>query len=160
MFQHIDLFYLGLLILTTFFCLRVNTQDSFLGLLMLWFLFGVAQFPEVWNYPKDMLYVHAGVFFIAVGGFHNGIAIRMQVITTLMVLTDAVWVMFSYIDFPENALRFPQDLFWWQSIINVLFLAMCLTLIVGCYTRLKLSRYRKNHSGLVARVSEEITGGV
>ena len=160
MFENIDLFYLGLLLLTTVFCLRVNTQDSFLGLLMLWFLFGVAQFPEVWNYPKDMLYVHAGVFFISVGGFHNGISLRMQIVTTLMVLADALWVIFSYIDFPVNALSFPANIFWWQSVINILFMAMCLTLIVGCYTRMKIERYRKNHNGLVARVAEEITGGV
>ena len=152
MLQNIDLFYLGLLLLTTVFCLRVSTQDSFLGLILLWFLFGIAQFPEVWNYPKDMLYVHAGVFFISVGGFHNGISVRMKVITTLMVLADGLWKIFSYIDFPENALSFPQDIFWWQSVINLLFMAMCITLIVGCYTRMKIERYRKNHNGLVAAI--------
>lgn len=162
MFEHLEFFYLAVLGITSSYCFRTNTSDSFLCLLILWLLFITAQIPELWESPRSMASMHAGVFFLTLGGLHNGVSIRMQVLTTSMTVTDAAWVIFSYIAFSPNALNFPQDLFWWQSLINLLFLAMCATVIVGCRNTLKLKSYRARNlnARFMARQSEEIAGEV
>ena len=159
---HAEFFYLGFLLLATGYGLRASTSDSFLCLVILWFLFITAQIPELWNSPRNMASLHAGAFFIALGGLHNGISVRILVLTTLMTVCSGLWVIFSYIDFPENSLNFPGHLFWWQSIVNLLFLAMCITVIVGCYNSLRMTKQRRRvrRAGFLARSSENIPGGV
>jgi len=132
MFQHAEFAYLALLGVASVYCFRANTQDSLRCLFLLWFLYGTAQIPTLWEDPRQMASVHAGAFFIVLGALYNGISIKMQILTTLMLACDVMWVIFSYIEFPTNALEFPSHLFWWHTVINVLFMIMCLTLIVGC----------------------------
>jgi hypothetical protein len=160
--MHAEFVYLALAVITSVFCFRANTQDSFLCLLIIWFLFIAAQVPEWWNYPGEMLFIHAGVFFITLGGLHNGVSVRMQVLTTCMAVIDGLWVIFSYIDFPANSLDFPFHLFWWQSVINLLFVAMCLTIIVGCINTIKIAKHKGKVTrfGFMARSTQKIAGGV
>ena len=157
-FQGLEFFYFLVLCIATAYCLRTSTQDSFFCAIILWALFIFAQFPELWNYPTEMLYMHAGAFFLALGGLHNGISTRMKVLTTAMVGVDGLWIVFSYINFPQNWLEFPYGVFWWQSTINILFLVMNITVILGCRYTIKYHEFRerRERERFLARTGGEI----
>lgn len=159
MFPHIEFLYLAIGAITTVYCFRASTLDSFWSLLIIWLLFITAQVPELWDSPRNMAAIHAGAFFITLGALHNGISVRMQIITTAMTVLDAVWVIFSYITFTSNSLQFPYHLFWWQSSINILFVLMCLTVIVGCRNSIKIASYRKRNLDAGIGKYKEIAGG-
>jgi hypothetical protein len=161
MFQHMEFFFLLLLVPVTGYCLKASTSDSFLSLLAVWFLYCVAQIDALWDHPSQMAFIHAGVYFVILGGLHNGIGVRMQVILSAMTFLDLVWFIFSYNIFPQNALDFPANIFYWQSLINGLFAYMCWTVIQGCRSSLTIAKYKRGmNGGFMARTSQKASGGV
>ena len=126
MWVFLEYFYLLTLIATCVMCVIASTQDSFITAILLILLYLFAQFPMLWESPVNMFYLHAGTLLIMAGALHCEFAHTKMRLCLGMTITDVAWVGMPLIQLPGNSIGFPYHLFWWQSVVNILFLALCL----------------------------------
>ncbi len=64
--------------------------------------------------------------------------------TAAMTVADSLWMVMPDIEpwlksiFPAMPYDFPYSIFWWQSIIDILFSALCIHTLILCYLTHKI----------------------
>jgi len=131
LFANIELFYLTVWIITCVFCVIARTRDYFLAAFLLGIMYFFGQFP-MWGEPLFLLLAHIGIFYIMLGAFRDEkYQIILRRIVLAMIVTDAIWT------------TIPGGLFWYQSILNLLYLSLCVVTMTGCYYHIKDNPQRR-----------------
>ena len=157
-----DVFYLVFVTMVSITCVMAADQSAFVSAIILWFMYLVAQFPQLWTNPVILFYLHVGIVFIIAGAIHCEFARRKLDIILLMVLADFAWIGMPLLNLPENSYYFPYDVFWLQNVLNLLLLWYGAISFVGSFRLLKNHRVDKHHGNMAARttVNKKLAGGL
>lgn len=130
-FANIEIFYLLVWIVTAGFCVAARDRDYTVMWILLGFMFYFGQFP-MWRDPTALLWGHVAILLIMVGAFRDTKYPKiLRLIMLIMVITDSIWT------------RIDGGLFIYQSILNLLYLALCAITIVGCWYHRKDNPQRR-----------------
>lgn len=138
LFQNIAFFYLAVYIGVFSYCMFLGSRDSLLSALFLSVLAYAGWDDSLWHNPSEMAAYHMFVVVAMVFIFQGKVGLKMAFITMTMAIADIVYVINN--DPAMMSSAFPYGLFWWQSILNLLFLSQCLIVLKGCYNSHKAHR--------------------
>lgn len=131
------------------------TRGVILGLLLL-----AHSSDELWFNPEAMTSPHVLIIFLMVLILDGWRGMAILCLTFTMFLSDIFWIWIPELAIEPMAWNFPHDHFYWQSILNLTFLAMCLITIGGCLKSLKIDRIRKRLRELEGDDSFEASEGI
>ena len=125
LFANLELFYLLVWIAVCGFSVASRHCDYIVSAFLLGAMYFAGQWP-MWSDPTALLWFHVGLYFIMMAAFRDEKPQKLlRKLMLAMILTDASWTMIS------------GGLFYYQSILNVIFLLMSITTIVGSYQERK-----------------------
>lgn len=156
-FAHIGYFYIAIYLITALYCVIAQNQTAFISAVFLGFL-AVQGWTDLWYNPDDMSIFHAGLITLMGFPMKGRHGMRLIYIVFVMLLADCLWMLLPEINLTRNAWSFPYSLFYWQSTLNILFLAACITTLKGAYNTRLISKYqaRVEHDKFMAFESDKI----
>jgi len=128
---NIKFFYWIVGLIAVIWCARIKTNTAIGSALTLFALIIPSGIGGVWINPESMAVWHVVTVVCMCLFFYGRTGLILITMTFAMVMTD-LFYMFA----PEQPMSssFPLGLFWWQSILNLLYLAQCVVIFRGCYT--------------------------
>lgn len=138
-FGHILYLYLAIYLPIAVYCIRTNTAQSFCAAILLGGVVACTWAESLWTSPPDMAIAHLGILLVYAFlklfyTLHGRTDTALLLLAFLMLTTDLTWVVILDAEIAGGApWYFPQDLFYWQSVIMLLFLGMCGFSAKGCY---------------------------
>lgn len=140
-FLNIPFLYLALYVSTVISCMYIGTRTSFVSALFLSALVYSGWDDSLWHNPGDMAAYHLVIVVLMVFLYQGPVGVRMAKITLCMAIAD----IFFFINNKPSMMSsyFPYGLFWWQSILTLLFLSQLFIVSKGCYNSLKLNRFKR-----------------
>lgn len=138
-FANIGYFYLALYFVTVAFCVWMQTNTALNSAISLGAIVYPAWDPVSWGSPENMAYYHLAIVIGICLFFPGYVGLMLACLTLLMVIVDMVYVLAPGPGFGAMDSDFPFGLFWWQSILNIIYLLQVTILLFGGYT------YHKNH---------------
>ena len=133
-FANIGYILTALFVGTAAYCIKTGTREAFSSGVVLGMVTVTAWIPSLWNDPSNMAIAHLSILVCALLAIHEKYSYLTISILFTMLACDAFWVMIPAISLPENSYNFPKSLFWWQSVLNLLFIFLSLVTIRRCYT--------------------------
>jgi len=144
MVQFLEILAIGYIILwlgTSIWCASLGTTTSFFAGVFLSIIFYGIYNHNLWLYPQEMLSFHALILFPMMLTPRSKFWRWFFSITFFMFVADLLWFMMPDIEptlrnfIPEMGLNFPYTIFWWQSLLYILFVLLCAhTLILNYHT--------------------------
>jgi len=155
-FANIGYIITGLSLFTIGGCLYSKTDN------MVWicFLLGaytsVAWIPSFWSDPHHMAQIHTIIVMLALVAIRGKYGNSM---VTILVMALAADVSFAYLQGANVGIT-PTNLFYWQSILNILTIALCIITLFRCYNETtKKMGFGERHS-FYAKSSIETSSGI
>jgi len=110
-----------------------DRREAFISATCVGLLCITAWIPAIWTNPANMAAAHLGILGIMLIFLHGRWAKPMIAIMLVALVADALWTMMPAWNLQENAYKFPYSVFWWQSILNGLFVSQCVLTLLRCY---------------------------
>ena len=110
-------------------------RDSALTILLLSVLSIAGLLPLLWQSPMHMAAFHFGMVVVAYGSYRLEEGVKVMGGIVLMLGCDVAWMLIPGYFPSNNWAAFPADIFWWQSLLNVILWTMFGFSLVGCYSR-------------------------
>jgi uncharacterized membrane protein len=132
-FANIGYLLTGLFIVTAIWCVASRSVDAFASGVILGMICLTAWIPELWDSPLNMSVAHLGILISMLVGLKGRWAKAMILAMFIAIICDALWMVMPLWNLPENALHFPYSIFWWQSVLNILFIFQCVFTMARCY---------------------------
>lgn len=146
-FSHIGYALVGLFLVTSISCVIVNTAESFAQAGMLGLLTMTGWIPSLWNNPESMAVAHLAVLIGMLLSLYGPGAKAIIFLMLSMIIADIAWLVFPHMNFPANGLYFPASLFWWQSVLNIIFICLCIRTLMSCYHSHSIQGFGSDHHG-------------
>jgi len=143
LFANISFFYWALGLFIILWCGSVNTRASISSALVLAALIIPSGLPSQWSTPESMGLWHLATVMCICLFFEGRMGLKLATLTFLMVITDVVYIFAPAPGYGALNSQFPYGLFWWQSILNVLYLIHCIVISIGCYNSRRIARYKR-----------------
>lgn len=139
-------FYIGLWLATSIFCLKVGTFNTACA-----FVFLSALLYSFWDHdlffvPENMASFHILIMIPMIITPKNMFWRIFFVAVMIMAVTDIVWMAMPDIEpwlrtvLPEYPRYFPYSVFWWQSLLYIIFTALCFHTLWLCYLTHRIGR--------------------
>lgn len=136
-FGNIGYLLTGLYILVAIACVLSRDSEDIATAAMLGFICIAAWIPSLWYSPLNMSLIHVGILVAMLVSLRGTLAPTLIGLVFIALVADTVWVMMPGFDLPANELHFPYSIFWWQCVMNILFLLLCFGTLVRCYNNHK-----------------------
>lgn len=121
----------GLSILTIMACIFSRVDGGFAIGLALGAYTAAAWIPPLWQNPSEMANIHTIIVMFAFAAVHGR---HSNKIVTLLVVALAADVFWSYLRL-NHVGTLLTNLFFWQSLLNLLTILLCVTVLIKCYNR-------------------------
>lgn len=155
-FANLGYFYAIVFLITIASCVHAKTEQALIAAIILFLLFSTGWIPSLWNDPFSMSIAHLGIMVLMLALVHGKYSGLMLGLIMTALVADAAWAVMPSLDFPDNFLHFPRSIFWWQSILNLLFFFQCIVTIIRCYTSPEINVV--GHDSYYARIVETARG--
>ena len=144
-FANIKFFYWGVGLITVIICAKIRTNAAVGSALTVFALILPSSLSTIWASPGSMGVWHVVTVVCMCLFFYGQTGLILICLTFSMVLIDIV-----YMAAPEQPMSssFPLGLFWWQSILNLLYLVQCAVILRRCYTSCRKEKGRRKPRNL------------
>ena len=132
-FYNLGFFLVALYVATAFVSIMSNRKEVFISAACVGLIALSAWIPAIWTNPANMAAAHLVILGIMLIFLHGRWAKPMIAIMLVALVADALWTMMPAWNLQENAYKFPYSVFWWQSILNGLFVSQCVLTLLRCY---------------------------
>jgi len=145
-------FYIALFVVAVVFCVVANDDDDFIKGVFLGVLFFANQSDSFWLNPEAMFIYHMATLLVMLPAMSNVRHWKAILITTyVLFISDVIWVYMPELHLTENAWAFPYDIFYWQSILNIVLAILCIVVMKGCYNTRQIRKLKKRIAELRRR---------
>lgn len=155
--SNIGFFYLALFVPIAIWTTKCRDVQLHAAVAMFGALIWAAWNPDLWDSPAQMAVFHMLVLVV----FAAFVKYRMVELLFMMVVFDVIWMVMGELPASTWWYQFPTHDIWWQSCINLTFVAMLYFTGRACYTthqnRSTPSRNKK-HDGFSQRSSHDLSG--
>lgn len=139
--EWLEVIYTVIWLVTSAWCFKLGTKDSVAaGVFLSAIYWGFWQY-EIFVSPEETLSFH---FLLLIALLFSSKSLFWRIffgVIALMAVADSIWLFMPELQphlmryIPEMPHRFPYAVFWWQSLLIILFLILCgHTLIMNYYT--------------------------